>query len=720
MFSNETPLVSCIMPTYNRRKFIPNAIEYFLRQDYPNKELVIVDDGEDSIEDLIPKDTQIKYFRTNRFSTLGQKRNYCIEKSTSEYIMHWDDDDWMASYRISYQMTELLKNRVEICGIQNMYFRSIITGECWLYKYPNNAKPWLAGGSLLYTKKFWLKQPFPNIQVASDTAFIFSRNLHDYRVHPNYNFYIATIHSANTSSKQTSNSVWHKEDPNILVNLIQEDQNLSLQQRFKEDSKELEDSNIGKSSQSIPEVNPIISGTYRIKLRVAILITTYRRPKLLEKTLEGIEKEASDYDIDYFIFDDEIAQNGKKKYWKTITTLWQKIKGKSYDYYLQLPDDFKLKPNFIKKSIEAWEEIKDERKICLNIFCDESRIGKTNWTNFYPQIHYFSGSRYFKTQWTDMAHICEQPFFEQLDWHIEAISEKRWISNQNLSSGVGCQISTRLHKSNWNIYQVTDSLAEHLGDKSMMNPKERKVTPLQAGTLPKIFGGMASMPSRKNQLRVAVNSILPYLDHMFLYLNDYEFIPSWIEESDKITAYLSNIEKSNMGDAGKFYGIRKIKSKDFYFFPLDDDLIYPDNYVWTMIEKAELYNRQMIISAGGYIMKEKVKQFYKDRKSSWHISVPNYKDIPIQIPHSALSVWHSSGFQFEYKDCKKPNMADLWLALEAQKQKTPIVLCNRPSNWVKIQEVPNTDTIYHQYKDNCKEQTQVFNSYNKWNILPLN
>ena len=41
----KTPLVSCIMPTYNRRHFAGKAIEYFLRQDYPNKQLVIVDDG---------------------------------------------------------------------------------------------------------------------------------------------------------------------------------------------------------------------------------------------------------------------------------------------------------------------------------------------------------------------------------------------------------------------------------------------------------------------------------------------------------------------------------------------------------------------------------------------------------------------------------------------------------------------------------------------------
>jgi len=31
-------LISCVMPTYGRRGFLPHAIHYFLRQDYPDKD----------------------------------------------------------------------------------------------------------------------------------------------------------------------------------------------------------------------------------------------------------------------------------------------------------------------------------------------------------------------------------------------------------------------------------------------------------------------------------------------------------------------------------------------------------------------------------------------------------------------------------------------------------------------------------------------------------
>src|SRR6516165_9725230 len=96
------PLVSCIMPTHNRRPFVPRAIAYFLRQDYPNKELVILDDGDDSVDDLIPAVPQVRYVRLPQRLPLGAKRNECVCQARGDLILHWDDDDWMAPHRIRY------------------------------------------------------------------------------------------------------------------------------------------------------------------------------------------------------------------------------------------------------------------------------------------------------------------------------------------------------------------------------------------------------------------------------------------------------------------------------------------------------------------------------------------------------------------------------------------------------------------------------------------
>ena len=68
------PLASCIMPTANRRRFVPEAIRYFLAQDYPNKELIVIDDGAAAVVDLIPENERIRYIRLPCKTVLDEKR----------------------------------------------------------------------------------------------------------------------------------------------------------------------------------------------------------------------------------------------------------------------------------------------------------------------------------------------------------------------------------------------------------------------------------------------------------------------------------------------------------------------------------------------------------------------------------------------------------------------------------------------------------------------
>jgi glycosyltransferase involved in cell wall biosynthesis len=207
----EEPLVSCVMPTADRRALVLRAIGYFLRQDYPNRELVILDDGMDSIADLVPADEpSVRYVRLTGRRTLGAKRNACVEAARGDLLMHWDDDDWMASHRISYQVEALLGEGAEVCGLRRMLFYEPSSGESWLYEYPARQRPWLAGGSLLYTREFWRRSPFPDVQVGEDTRFVWDRRLERALALPDYRFYVALIHPGNTSPKTSRGSYWSR------------------------------------------------------------------------------------------------------------------------------------------------------------------------------------------------------------------------------------------------------------------------------------------------------------------------------------------------------------------------------------------------------------------------------------------------------------------------------------------------------------------------------
>jgi len=215
------PLVSCLMPTANRRIFVPHAIRYFLRQDYPNRELIILDDGSDSVSDLIPDDSRIRYIRMHERRTMGAKHNLGCELARGEIIAHWDDDDWFAEWRLSYQVSELLKHpSMTIVGLARVLFYSPRDDRAWEYVYPTAQLPWICGNSFCYRKEFWVRHHFPDMNEGADTVFVWG--LKDAHVLPlsNNRCLIAMIHSRNTSPKRTDGAAWHPLPPEEMHKVL--------------------------------------------------------------------------------------------------------------------------------------------------------------------------------------------------------------------------------------------------------------------------------------------------------------------------------------------------------------------------------------------------------------------------------------------------------------------------------------------------------------------
>jgi hypothetical protein len=143
------PLVSCIMPTCDRRPFVGRAIRYFLNQEYPHRELVVVDDGEDCVADLVETDPRIRYVRILDRPTIGAKRNLACEQARGELIVHWDDDDWSAPWRLDYQIDMFSSQEVDVSGLSALLFCDPTAGRAWRYEYPAGRRPWVAGGTML-------------------------------------------------------------------------------------------------------------------------------------------------------------------------------------------------------------------------------------------------------------------------------------------------------------------------------------------------------------------------------------------------------------------------------------------------------------------------------------------------------------------------------------------------------------------------------------------
>ncbi len=103
--------VSIVTPTYNRPRWLPDAIQSVLAQTYPDIELIVVNDGStDNTEEVLePYMDRIVYiYREN--GGQGAALNTGITAATGEYICRVDDDDLYMPEKVELQVEMFQQN----------------------------------------------------------------------------------------------------------------------------------------------------------------------------------------------------------------------------------------------------------------------------------------------------------------------------------------------------------------------------------------------------------------------------------------------------------------------------------------------------------------------------------------------------------------------------------------------------------------------------------
>lgn len=188
------PTVTAIMPTRNRREFVPGAIACFFSQDWPNKELIVIDDGVDRIGDLIPDGGLVRYYHLQDRRSIGQKRNIACSRAKGEVIVHWDDDDFSAPGRTTDQVNRLLESVAPVTGYNSILFADDEARRAWRYL---GEPKYAVGTSLCYRRGYWMSYPFIDIDSGEDNNFV--QRATNISVADGSHHIVARIHSGNTS-----------------------------------------------------------------------------------------------------------------------------------------------------------------------------------------------------------------------------------------------------------------------------------------------------------------------------------------------------------------------------------------------------------------------------------------------------------------------------------------------------------------------------------------
>ena len=136
---NREPLITIAITCFNAEKTIERAICSALNQDWPNFEIIIVDDAsKDSSKEIInqyaSKIKNLHFFNQKFNNGCAKSRNLLISKAKGEFIAFFDDDDFSRSDRLSIQFNHLINYE------KNVSTKFVACFASGLRIYPNNYK----------------------------------------------------------------------------------------------------------------------------------------------------------------------------------------------------------------------------------------------------------------------------------------------------------------------------------------------------------------------------------------------------------------------------------------------------------------------------------------------------------------------------------------------------------------------------------------------------
>lgn len=208
----------------------------------------------------------------------------------------------------------------------------------------------------------------------------------------------------------------------------------------------------------------------------------------------------------------------------------------------------------------------------------------------------------------------------------------------------------------------------------------------------KVVASMATVPGREEMLIDSVLSLYPFVDRVRVYLNGHSSVPEGLD-LPRVELVHSDSHGDN-GDAGKFHWCEDTE------FPIklvcDDDLIYPADYVQSMVAALKHYDNRAIVGVHGITLKQPTPSYYdEDFRHVCRFIHANEADYQAHVLGTGTVIYDSRTFKIRRADLQYRNMADVWVTELAQAQRIPMMCIARPRNWIMPNSVKDgVPTIY--------------------------
>jgi hypothetical protein len=228
---------------------------------------------------------------------------------------------------------------------------------------------------------------------------------------------------------------------------------------------------------------------------------------------------------------------------------------------------------------------------------------------------------------------------------------------------------------------------------------------------------MATFPGREAQCQQAVESLLPQVTALSLYLNGYppEQPTPWVPCTGHLRVQYGAQRHGDLGDVGKVAACDDALETAFgqvIRLLCDDDILYPPDYVATLAEALHRYDDAAVVGVHAKRINGPVRSYYRDAQT-FHCRQGLSQDTRVHLLGTGTLAYHTGTLRLHHTQFPVPNMADIWFGLLAQRQRLPLVAIARAAEWVRVLDCD--DTIWDRSHQHDALQTALVNSL-EWRL----
>jgi len=224
----------------------------------------------------------------------------------------------------------------------------------------------------------------------------------------------------------------------------------------------------------------------------------------------------------------------------------------------------------------------------------------------------------------------------------------------------------------------------------------------------KTIAGMASIKNRVHTLDLVLQSISHQVDVLYVYLNDHESVPNFFKKYKNVVPLLGSKCEGDLNANGKMEFLKKESMG--IAFPLDDDLLYPNDYIKKMISVLSKYEFKACVGVHGSIIPDHASWYFERMKSFPMKNGYKYCNA-VNLIGSGTAAFPITLIQNNSQDFGEKVFVDLKISLAAHKHNFPLLVIDRPNDWIEI--LPY-EGLWEKFKANVTHHTHILIKETCW------